>query len=201
MTTEPTVFIVDDDPAVRESTELLLQSRGIGTRGFPEAQTFLDAYRPNLRGCVLVDVRMPGLSGLDLQARLAGAGSTLPVIVVTGHGDVPMAVRAIKAGALDFLQKPFDARALEALVRQALDLDDQRRREQQRIETERARVALLTERERQVLARISQGHYNRVIADELGISISTVEAHRRNVMDKLRAHTMYELVRIVDTYL
>ncbi len=195
------MFIVDDDPAVRESTELLLQSRGIGTRGFPEAQTFLDAYRPNLRGCVLVDVRMPGLSGLDLQARLAGAGSTLPVIVVTGHGDVPMAVRAIKAGALDFLQKPFDARALEALVRQALDLDDQRRREQQRIETERARVALLTERERQVLARISQGHYNRVIADELGISISTVEAHRRNVMDKLRAHTMYELVRIVDTYL
>lgn len=201
MTTDPTVFIVDDDPAVRESTELLLQSRGIKTRCFPQAQAFLDAYNPGLRGCVLVDVRMPGLSGLDLQARLAGAGSTLPVIVITGHGDVPMAVRAIKAGALDFLEKPFDARALEALVRRALELDASRRKERQRIETERARVALLTERERQVLVRISQGHYNRVIADELGISISTVEAHRRKVMEKLRAHTMYELVRIVDDYL
>ncbi len=201
MTTEPTVFIVDDDPAVRESLELLLQSRGIGTRSFPDARTFLDAYHSGLRGCLLVDVRMPGLSGLDLQTRLTEVNSTLPVIVMSGHGDVPMAVRAIKAGALDFLEKPFDTHALVELVRRGLELDARRRRQRQQMDMERARVALLTDRERQVLRHIADGHYNRVIADELGISISTVEAHRRKVMEKLRAHTMYELVRIVDDYL
>ncbi len=201
MSTEPTAFIIDDDGAVRESIELLLQARGIATRAFADAQAFLDIYSHGLRGCVLADVRMPGVGGLDLQVRLNELGSTLPVIVITGHGDVPMAVRAIKSGALDFLQKPFEAGVLEDLVRRGVALEAERRLEQQRIETERARLALLTERECQVLVSIAEGHYNRVIAEELGISVSTVEAHRRKVMEKLRADTVYDLVRMVDTYL
>ena len=193
----PTVFIVDDDQAVRDALGMLLEAGGYHTEAYPSAQTFLEAVDASREGCLLLDVRMPGMSGLDLQTILQERGYKLPVIILTGHGDVPMAVRAMKGGAMDFIEKPFQGRMLLDRVAQALEQDANRRRNQIYLQEFNQRLALLSPREREVLERVAEGHYNKVIAAELGISISTVEAHRKRVMEKLQAHSVADLVRML----
>lgn len=198
MSDQSTVYVVDDSVEVRESLTVLLRSKGLQSCCFPDAQAFLKACAPHVAGCLIVDVRMPGLSGLDLQHLLQERGYTLPVIVITGHGDVPMAVRALKAGALDFIEKPFAPSVLIPLINEALALDarlSHRRCEEAML---RARFALLTPREREILQQIVNGHYNKVVAADLGVSVSTVEAHRKRIMEKLRAKSLYDLVHIVE---
>ena len=195
---EGTVFVVDDNADVRDSIAGLVRSRGYRCQGFSTAQDFLDRCPPSEAGCLVVDVRLPGLSGLDLQQRLPSLGYSLPVIVMTAHGDVPMAVRALQAGALDFLEKPFDPALLLRLVGRALAADQRVRRMRLERSTLDARVALLTDRERDILRLVTEGHYNKVVADKLGVSISTVEMHRKKLMEKLRAESLYDLVRIAE---
>lgn len=193
-------YIVDDNPAIRESIEMLLQPWKIQTRSYPSAAPFLKDYTPGAAECLIVDVRMPGISGLDLQERLRRLGYTLPVIVMTAHADVPMAVRAMKAGAVDFIEKPWNASRLLERIHEALQIASEANERRLREETLTARMTLLSDREREVLKRVVAGRYNKVIAAELRVSVSTVEAHRRNIMRKLRASSLYELVRIADTH-
>jgi FixJ family two-component response regulator len=191
------VYVVDDDEAVRDSMRWLLEANGFEVRCFESAEAFLatDALREPV-GCLVLDVRMPGLSGLALQDEMLRRGSSMPVIVVTGHGDVPMAVDTMKKGAVDFLQKPFSDERLCALVRDSLArAADSHRLALDARELEE-RMERLTTRERQVLERIVAGRLNKQIADDLGISIKTVEAHRANIMEKLLARSMAELMRI-----
>lgn len=197
MNATSTVFIVDDDPAVRDALSLLLRTDGLTVQSFANAVGFLEAGVDQQPGCLLLDVRMPGISGLDLQKRLRARGCHTPILFMTGHGDVPMAIRAMKAGAFDFLEKPFQGQALLERVREALALDA-RRREAQAIRDQAATLlALLSPREREVLERVVAGQYNKVIAAELGISLSTVEIHRKRVMDKLQAESLSDLIRIL----
>lgn len=197
MNATPTVFIVDDDPAVRDAISLLLRTDGLAVQSFASAVAFLEAGADQQPGCLLLDVRMPEVSGLDLQKRLQARGCHIPIVFMTGHGDVPMAIRAMKAGAFDFLEKPFQGQALLERVREALVLDA-RRRERQAIRDQAAtHLALLSPREREVLERVAAGQYNKVIAAELGISLSTVEIHRKRVMDKLQAESLSDLIRIL----
>lgn len=198
MAPDATVYVVDDDAAVRESIATLLQSQGIRTEIFPEAQAFLQAFSPERPGCLIVDVRLPGISGLDLQRQLAEMDAPLPVIVITGHADVPMAARAMRAGALDFIEKPFPPRRLLEVVGEALALDARRRLRQQEETSLRAGLARLTASERTVLHRVAEGTYNKVTAAELGVSVSTVEAYRRRLMRKLGAESLYDLVRAAE---
>lgn len=201
MSEEGTVYVVDDSAEVRASLTVLLRSKGLHSRCFPNAWAFLNACPPSASGCLIVDVRMPGLSGLDLQYRLREEGYTLPVIVITGHGDVPMATRALKAGALDFIEKPFAPSVLIPLINEALTIDARLR--QQRCEEAllRARWALLTAREREILQQVVGGHFNKVIAADLGVSVSTVETHRKKIMEKLHARSLYDLVHIAELFL
>lgn len=192
------VYVVDDDPGVRESIAALLRSRGLATEIFPDAASFLQAYAPGRPGCLVVDVRLPGVSGLDLQRRLQALGEAPPVIVMSGHADVPMAARAMKAGAVDFIEKPFPPRRLLEGVEKALALDAERRRRHRDDAVRRAGLERLTPREREILHRVAAGSYNKVIAAELGVSVSTVEAHRRRLMQKLGAETLYDLVRAAE---
>lgn len=178
------VFIVDDDEAVRDSMRWLLEANGFATNCFSSAEKFLDAYTPESKGCLLADVRMPGMSGLALQEEVRQRGWSLPVVLVTGHGDVPMAVASIKKGAFDFLEKPFNDEQLCNVVRAAL------------ASTVNPVMAKLTSREAQVLERIVAGRLNKQIADDLSISIKTVEAHRANIMEKLGARTMADLMKV-----
>lgn len=198
MSDQGTVYVVDDSVEVRESLAALLRSKGLQSCCFADAGAFLNACSSNVAGCLIADVRMPGLSGLDLQRRLQEQGYTLPVIIITGHGDVPMAVRALKAGALDFIEKPFAPSMLIPLINEALALDVRRRQRRHEEATLRARLALLTLRERKILQQIVKGHYNKVIAADLGVSVSTVEACRKKIMEKLRASSLYDLVQIVE---
>ncbi|NIM51026.1 MAG: response regulator [Gemmatimonadales bacterium] len=194
---EPTVFIVDDDAPVRESLKLLMRSVGLGAEAYPSANEFLDAYDPTRPGCVVLDVRMPGMSGLELQERLDSLKSTLPIIFVTAHGDVPMAVKAVKAGAADFIQKPFRDQELLDKIQHAIEINAQRREavaDQQAIAT---RIASLTPREREVMEKVVGGKANKLIAIDLGISQRTVEIHRARVMEKMRAHSVSHLVQMV----
>ena len=198
-TKDPCVFLVDDDPAVRTSVTLLLTSMGHPVDSFESAQQFLDAYRDDRPGCLLVDVRMPGLSGLELQGRLKAVGITLPVIVITGYGDIPMAVRAMQAGAVTFLEKPFREQELWENVQRAIELDtEQRRRATHRAEWQQ-RLAHLTVAERQVLDRVVAGHPNKQIAAELGVSQRTVEVRRANVMRKMQVNSVVELARAIES--
>lgn len=193
---EPTVHVVDDEPAIRDSLAMLLRSVGLATRTFPSAGAFLEAFGPQTDGCLVADVRMPGMSGLELQEALAARGSTLPVIIITGHGDVAMAVRAMKAGAADFIEKPFNEQLLLDAVHRALA--SRRPSAAQgpgRAELE-ARVATLTPREREVMLLVAEGRANKVVATRLGLSTRTVEVHRAKVMEKMQARSLAELVRM-----
>lgn len=197
MSQVPTVFLIDDDQAVRDAIGLLLQASGLSVETFASATEFLDAGVVQRPGCLLLDVRMPGLSGLDLQKQLLAQGHRLPIIFMTGHGDVPMAIRAMKAGAFDFIEKPFQGHTLLTRIQEALDLDSRERRRRACRDDAAARVALLSPREREVLERVAEGQYNKVIAAELGISLSTVEIHRKRVMEKLRAESLSDLIRLL----
>jgi len=189
------VYVVDDDEAVRDSLQFLLEP-GYQVATFDSAEAFLDRYDPKAIACLILDVRMPGMSGLQLQEELLARGSHLPVVFITGHGDVPMAVATMKKGAADFIEKPFEQEALKSLVERMLARarDDAARIERQRMNT--ALLSTLTPREQQVLERIVSGRLNKQIADDLGISIKTVEAHRANIMDKLNAGTVADLMRV-----
>ena len=190
MSEEPVVFVVDDDPALRDSIALLARAEGLAARTFDSARSFLDAWDRAEPGCLIVDLRMPGLSGLDLQERLAGDGDAPPIIFLTGYGTVPAAVRALKAGAMDFLEKPFDPDTLLARVRDALACDRRRR-------SDARRLAALTRREREVLEQVASGKPNKVIAAGLGISDRTVEQHRAHGLRKIGLRSVAELVRLM----
>jgi FixJ family two-component response regulator len=193
----PTVFIVDDDAPVRDGLKLLLRSVGHRVETYASAQEFLDAYADDRPGCLVLDVRMPGMSGLDLQERLNERRAILPIIFITGHGDVPMAVEALQAGALDFLQKPFRDQELLDRIASALDKDAANRRELLELKQIAARFAELTPRERAVMDLVVQGKSNKVIAGDLDISQRTVEIHRARVMEKTQAGSLAHLVRMV----
>ena len=196
MAEAPQVHVVDDDAAVRDSLSLLLESAGLSVRAYDSALAFLRAVPTNALGCVLTDVRMPELDGLALQRRLTELGSRLPVIVRTGHADVPIAVEALKAGAADFLEKPFDDTQLLAAVSSALATSQRERDEAAAVAGIVARLASLTPREREVLDRLVAGQPNKTIAYDLGSSPRTVEVHRARVMEKMRARSLPELVRM-----
>lgn len=195
MSAVPTVFVVDDDPALTDGLALLLSSAGLCVETFANAQTFLDAYRPDRPGCVIADIRMPGMSGLELQERLVDDGVHIPVIILTGHGDVSAAVRALKGGAVDFLEKPFNAQKLLGQVNEAIAKDAEARRAVARQEEVARCIARLTPREAEILELIINGNANKVIALELNISERTVELHRSRIMKKMRARSVTDLVR------
>ncbi len=196
MPLESIVFIVDDDEAVRDSLRWLMESVGLRAESYDSANAFLENCRSDQAGCLLLDIRMPGMSGLDLQERLSGHGIELPVIIITGHGDVPMAVRALKNGAFDFIEKPFNDQLLLDCVNRAIVQDGERRRNLAYGAALRGRFALLTPREREVLELVVEGTPNKLIAAELGVSQKTVEAHRARVMEKLAADSLSHLVRM-----
>lgn len=193
MSREPTVFVVDDDQTMRGSLRWLLESLKLNVEMYSSARDFLSAYDPAKPGCLLLDVRMPEISGLQLQDILAQRQIRLPVIMISGHGDVPVAVRAMKAGALDFIEKPFNDETLLERVQAALATDARQRREAAERRTVQARLALLTPREREVLDKVVGGSPNKTIAAALGISTKTVEAHRAKVMEKMAAHSVADL--------
>lgn len=194
--TSNTVFIVDDDDAVRDSLRWLLEANGYRVRDFASAEAFLEAYDPEVIGVLIVDVRMPGMTGLELQEVLLARKAPLPTVFITGHGDVPMAVSTIKRGAVDFLEKPFNEADLRVIVANMfVKAQEQAELAAQRRERE-AMLGRLTSREQQVLERIVAGRLNKQIADDLGISIKTVEAHRANIMEKLQVATVADLMKV-----
>jgi len=191
-----TVYVVDDDEAVRDSLQWLLEGKDYRVRCFDSAESFLARYEPREIACLIADVRMGAMSGLDLQDRLIERKSPLPIVFITGHGDVPMAVNTMKKGALDFIQKPFEEAALLDLVDRMLDHARETYADLQQAASRDALLSKLTGRESQVLERIVAGRLNKQIADDLGISIKTVEAHRANIMEKLSANTVADLLKI-----
>ncbi len=193
----PTVFIVDDDDGARNSLRLLLKSVGLPAATYGSAQEFLVAYRPEQPGCLVLDVRMPGMSGLELQQELNRRGAVIPVVFVTGHGDVPMAVEAIQQGAFDFVQKPYREQELLDRIQRALAKDKSSRAALEERDRIRARLASLTPREREVMQLMTRGMPNKVMAAELGLSQRTVEIHRAHVMEKSGASSIAQLVRMV----
>jgi RNA polymerase sigma factor (sigma-70 family) len=197
MAGEPVVFVVDDDQAIRNSLKWLIESVGLLVETYAGANELLRNYYPGRAGCLLLDVRMPGMGGLELQEYLNRHHITLPIIIITGHGDVPMSVRAMKAGAVDFIEKPFNDELLLESIRNALSLDQRQREIQGRRAEIAARLALLTPREHEVMRMVTDGRSNKEIAVELGVSAKTVEAHRARVMEKMQAHSLAELVRMV----
>jgi FixJ family two-component response regulator len=191
-----TVYVVDDDEAVRDSIQWLLEGQDYRVRCFESAEVFLARYDPREVACLIIDIRMNGMSGLDLQDRLLERQSPLPVAFITGHGDVPLAVDTMKKGAMDFIQKPFKENELVSLVERMLAQARIGFAEHQQAASRDALLAKLTGREAQVLERIVAGRLNKQIADDLGISIKTVEAHRANIMEKLGANTVADLLKI-----
>jgi FixJ family two-component response regulator len=191
-----TVYVVDDDEAVRDSLQWLLEGKGYRVRCFESAESFLSRYDAREVACLIVDIRMAGMTGLELQNRLIEARSPLPIVFITGHGDVPMAVDTMKKGAMDFIQKPFNEEQLVGLVERMLDHAKDTFADYQLSVSRDALLSKLTLRESQVLERIVAGRLNKQIADDLGISIKTVEAHRANIMDKLSANTVADLLKI-----
>ncbi len=196
MTNDATVFVVDDDPAVRDSLKALLESDDLTVEIYGTCQEFLNAPDINRGGCLLLDVQMPEMNGLELQQKLADNGSTLPVIIITGHGDVPIAVKAMKAGAVDFIEKPFTDDIILDSVRRALELGVRSRREQVSVDQAEAGIKRLTTREYEVLEHLVVGRLNKQIAYDLGISARTVEIHRARVMEKMGVRTLAHLVRL-----
>jgi len=196
---EPTVFIVDDDQGVRQSLEKLVKSVGMTAATFRSADEFLKAYRPDSPGCLVLDVRMPGMSGLELQHVLRERGVEIPTIFLTGHGDVPVAVRALKDGASEFLEKPFSSQMLLEYIRDALKKESGSRAAREKRKQIAARLALLNERERRVMDLVVAGKVNKEIAAELNLSKKTVEVYRAQVMKKLEVESLAELVEHVVT--
>jgi FixJ family two-component response regulator len=193
-----TVFIVDDDPSVRKGIARLVKSEGYAVRGFPSAREFLEADPPRNCGCLILDVQMPGLSGPDLQEELARRGSSIPIIFITGHGDVPTSVQAMKAGAVDFLEKPFEDRALLDLIRDSVSRDRATQSEEAEISRIRNRIDSLTPREREVFELVITGMLNKQIAYALGASEKTIKVHRGRVMRKMGVESVAELVRLAE---
>jgi RNA polymerase sigma factor (sigma-70 family) len=191
-----TVFIVDDDLALGESLSWLLESVRLPALAFASAQEFLDAFDPKQPGCLVLDVRMPGMSGLELLDKLMAENAGIPVILLTAHADVPMAVRALKAGAADFLTKPFNSQELLDRIQVALEQDRRRRARQGRVALLNERFAVLTPREHEVMRLVVAGCSNKEIATQLGVSAKTIEAHRNKVMEKTRAQSLPDLVRM-----
>lgn len=191
------VYVIDDDEAMRHSLEWLLTPLALAVRSYSSADAFLAGYDDGALACVVTDVRMPGLSGLEMHEELSRRGSVLPVIVITGHGDIPMAVRAMRTGAVDFLEKPLNNQLLIERIYEALKLCKSRRQNAEQMGALRARVATLTMREREVAQAVAAGKQNKVIAFELGISLKTVEIHRHNAMSKLGATTGADLARML----
>jgi len=192
-----TVYIVDDDAAVRGALLMLLKSVGLRGSGYGSAQEFLNSYQAHQPGCLVLDVRMPGLSGLELQQQLNLRGATLPVLFMTGHADVPMAVEAMQAGAFDFLQKPFRDQDLLDRIQRALQHDSQMRAEQQQTQQLRERYATLTPREVEVMKLMTEGRPNKLMAVDLDLSQRTIEIHRAHVMEKMQARSLAQLVRMI----
>ena len=196
MQPEPIIYVIDDDDAVRQSLEFLLKTTGMTVRGFEHAKAFLDVLPQVQQGCVITDVRMPGMSGIDLLSRLKDSNPNLPVIVITGHGDISLAVEAMKIGAIDFLEKPFDDDHLIAAVRAALNRDAGVVKRKAELGEITEKLAALSNRERQVLDGLVAGKANKSIAFDLGISPRTVEIYRANVMTKMAANSLSDLVRM-----
>jgi FixJ family two-component response regulator len=196
--TSPVVFVVDDDVSVRESLRDLLESVGLRVEVFESADAFLASRLPDVASCLVLDVRLPGRSGLEFQAELTKAGISLPIIFITGHGDIPMSVRAMKSGAVEFLTKPFRDQDLLEAVRAAIERDRARREQDSSIAALKARFGSLTAREKEVIGYVSAGFLNKQIAAEMGISEVTVKVHRRNIMQKMNARSLAELVRMAD---
>ena len=192
----PTAFVVDDDDSIRTLWRWLMESNGIAVRTFATAAEFIDAYPPDAPGCLVLDLELPGMSGLELQGYLRRKGVEIPIVIVTGHGDVPSAVNAIKGGAIDFIEKPFGYRDVLSIIRGAFASDAEiRAKRAQRLDVS-GRIAALTERERDVLRRVIEGKPNKIIADELDISTKTVEFHRSKMMEKMRVDSVAELVQL-----
>lgn len=196
MAREPTVFVVEDDEAHRKSLAWLIESVGLGVETYPSARDFLDALEPERPGCVVADLRMPGLSGLDLQQELIAQKSSLPIILISAHSEIPAAVRAMRAGALDFIQKPFSDQHLLDRIREGLERNRELRRACDHRTEVAARFARLTPREWEVAEAIVSGRANKVIAAEFDISPKTVEAHRARIMAKIQVDSVAELVRV-----
>lgn len=193
---DPIVWIVDDDEAMRSSLKWLIESVGMRVESYDSADTFLKTHKPGRFGCLLLDVRMPGMSGLELLDHLRANQMLIPTIIITGHGDVPMAVRAMKAGAMDFIEKPFNDEVLLDGIRRALVHEEQRRDREAEVGEVLERLEHLTPREHEVMAMVTDGYSNKEIANSLGVSAKTVEAHRARVMEKMQAGSLAELVRM-----
>ncbi|MBN1345135.1 MAG: response regulator transcription factor [Phycisphaerae bacterium] len=196
---EPTVYVVDDDQAVRDSLRWLIESTSLSVETFASAREFLDAYDSERPGCLLLDVRMPGMSGLELQEKLNADEISLPVIIITGHGDVQMAVRAMKAGAVDFVEKPFNDQMLVESIRQAIDQDRKARRTRAETTQIKRRLSRLTPREHEVLGMVVAGKLTKQIAGDLRLSEKTIEVHRAHIMSKMHADNVADLVRMTLT--
>ena len=193
---DPVVFVVDDDEAVCRSLSLLIEDIGLEVKTFTSAPAFLSAYDPAQPGCLVLDVRMSGMSGLELQSRLKELDYGIPTIIITGHADVPMAVEAMKAGALAFIEKPFRDQVLLDNIQRAIDWDARTRRRRQEMRDVQSRIRLLTPREREIMDLLVQGKTNKAIAYELGISQKTVDFHRANILQKVEVASVVELVRL-----
>ncbi|AGZ38047.1 putative two-component response regulator (plasmid) [Pseudomonas putida S12] len=200
MTTKPTVFVVDDDLSVREGLRNLLRSAGFEVETFDCASTFLEHRHPDQHGCLVLDMRMPGMSGIELQEQLTAISDGIPIVFITAHGDIPMTVRAMKAGAIEFLPKPFEEQALLDAIEQGLQLDAERRQARAIQDQLEQLFSSLTGREQQVLQLTIRGLMNKQIAGELGIAEVTVKVHRHNIMQKLNVRSLANLVHLVEKY-